>query len=177
MGCGAAPPIAIQALPAPARVEERSAQIGALGRMLFDALQGPGLAAVLADGAALDALLLPDMRARWTAQRAGVGSSAMRVLAPWVGLWAGFEYTGACAQRVRETSPGGALGLRRTSWVAERVLVAAHSGPVRSGAWVDGTFVLTNQGWRAIVVTHVDTPRAANSDLELAPCDVQQGIR
>ena len=87
------------------------------------------------------------------------------------------RYLGFCAQGAREEAPGQALGLPRPGWVLERILVVASVRGTRSAAWLEGSFVYTERGWRALSVRRVEPPRPRHSNLELAPCDVESGLR
>lgn len=171
-GCGPSlPPVA--PLPLPERAERREELADALGRELFEALRGPGAESLLADGSELDAVYVSAARGRLLAEQA---STRRRVPgAPWAEVWRGHKYGGVCAQG-DHVVPLGALGLRRPTWVLDRVLVVARRGSWSSAAWVTGTFVLTTGGLQTIAISEVEEPRPNHADLELAPCDVQRGL-
>jgi hypothetical protein len=63
--------------------------------------------------------------------------------------------------------------------VLQRILVVARTGAngPRSASWLEGDFVYTAQGWRALSFHRIETPRRHHADLELAPCDVEAGLR
>jgi hypothetical protein len=56
-------------------------------------------------------------------------------------------------------------------------LVVARDGQGRSASWVEGRFAYTDQGWKTLSLTRIELPRRQHSDLDLAPCDVEESIR
>jgi hypothetical protein len=81
-------------------------------------------------------------------------------------------------QRARIEPAGPPLGLREPGFVAERVLVVgAEPGGGKVAAWVEGSFVLTDQGFFAVSLQRLETPRRDHADLDLAPCDLEIGVR
>jgi hypothetical protein len=147
-----------------------------LARVLFTAIRDQAPEQALAPSAELDSLLPLQSRSRIEQERfqrlgglAHPGTS--------VSLWSRASYAGFCAQGAREEGPGGPLGLTQNAWLMDRVLVVAELGGSRSASWVEGRFLFTDHGWRALSLIRVEHPRAGHSDLDLAPCDVEQGIR
>ena len=47
----------------------------------------------------------------------------------------------------------------------------------RVAAWVEGVFIQTDGGFVAIDLHRVEDPRCEHTDLEIAPCDMEAGIR
>ena len=93
--------------------------------------------------------------------------------------WGAATFAGFCAQGAREEAPRAGLGLTHAGWVLERILLVARGGAAAAGSasWVEGDFVYTDRGWRVLSLRRVETPRRQHSDLELAPCDVEAGLR
>ncbi len=160
----------------PADSSQRRESLDKLARELFDAMRAHAPERVLAPLAELDALLPVESRLRLEQERAQMDRSDT---APsgMAGAWDHASYLGFCAQGGREEPALGVLGLPEPGWILERLLVAADPGGGRSAAWVEGRFLFTNWGWRALTLRRVEPPRAHHSDLDLAPCDVEQGIR
>jgi hypothetical protein len=147
-----------------------------LARMLFDAMKAQSPQRALAHQQDLDALLPVSSRALVERERHAQADRGGRGGA-FPGPWSQASYAGFCVQGAREVAPGGALELDKSAWQLDRVLVVAALGQARSAAWVEGRFLFTDQGWRTLSLTRIEPPRAGHSDLELAPCDVEQGIR
>jgi hypothetical protein len=81
-------------------------------------------------------------------------------------------------QRARLEGPGPALGLRESAFVVDRLLVAGvEPGGGRVAAWVEGTFLYTDQGFFAVVLQRLETPRRDHADLDLAQCDFRLGLQ
>ena len=59
----------------------------------------------------------------------------------------------------REVALGGRVGLR-----------------CGVAAWVEGVFVYSNAGFKAIDLQRVEAPRWEHADLEIATCDMQAGL-
>jgi hypothetical protein len=90
----------------------------------------------------------------------------------------GAELGGVCLQGSRLERAGDALGLREDGWVFDRALVLAIlPGNRRVASWVEGTFLYTDAGFGALDLARVEEPRWEHSDLELASCDMEVGIR
>jgi hypothetical protein len=88
----------------------------------------------------------------------------------------GARYLGVCIQGARLEPAEGPLGLRRDRWVVDRALVVGlRPGRRRVAAWVEGIFVQTVDGYRAIALQRLERPRWEHSDLDLAPCDMGSG--
>lgn len=87
-------------------------------------------------------------------------------------------YQGICIQGSRVEPPHSPVGLLRPAWMFDRALVAGRRPSGRRVAvWVEGEFVYTDEGFRAISIGRVEEPRWEHSDLDLAPCDMEVGIR
>ena len=63
-----------------------------------------------------------------------------------------------------------------TRFAALRVGISARLGGRRVASWVEGAFVYTREGFRALDLTRVEVPRWEHADLELAACDMEVGI-
>lgn len=175
--CGAGlRPLAPLTMPAEASARRQS--LSELGQRLFEGLRGRGLSSCFASVTELDTLIVPEVRFRRQRERE---ASVERVSANGVFQrdWALASYAGFCAQGAREEPPGNGLGLTQRGWVLERILVVASlgDGQGRSAAWLEGAFVYTEQGWKALNFRRVEPPRRHHSDLDLAPCDVESGVR
>ena len=83
-------------------------------------------------------------------------------------------FQGVCLQHARIEPPGSVLGLRAPAWVFDRILVIGGR-QTRFAAWVEGTFVFTSEGFRALVLNRAENPRWEHADLELATCDLRAG--
>jgi hypothetical protein len=166
----AAPP---RALPPPVDAAARRESLDDLGKRLFDAIRERRIGSVLAQGDELDALLVPEARARIERERQRVVHLNLSELAQ---PWAVAQYAGFCAQGALQ---GGVVdsGLRGDGWQLDRILVVADLNRVQSASWVEGRFVFTDQGFKVLSLSRVEPPRARHADLELAPCDVERGIR
>ncbi len=154
----------------------RRESIDQLARTLFSAIQAASPERVLVPAAELDVLLPTPARSRIEQERHHSGARLFAMPGR-PAVWSGASYAGSCAQGAREEPAGGALGLMEAAWLLDRLLVVADLGRGRSASWVEGRFLFTDQGWRALSLSRVEAPRAGHSDLDLAPCDVEQGIR
>jgi hypothetical protein len=177
MACGAGrPAIAPEGMPVDATV--RRASLSELGKQLFDGLRTGGLRACFASPGEIDALIVPEARFRLERERA---ESVERVdsTGSFRSDWALASYGGFCAQGAREEAAGNSLGLTRPGWVLDRILVVADlgEGRARSASWLEGAFVYTAYGWKALSFRRIEPPRRQHADLELAPCDVESGLR
>jgi hypothetical protein len=176
-GCGGArPPLAPQRMPPDAAA--RRASLAELGKTLFEGLRGGALRSCFASQDELDTLIVPEARFRLERERA---ESVQRVDAAGAFQrdWALASYAGFCAQGAREETASNSLGLTHAGWVLDRILVAADlgKGRPRSAAWLEGAFVYTGYGWKALSFRRIEPPRQHHADLELAPCDVESGLR
>jgi hypothetical protein len=136
------------------------------GRPLLTLLDELGLRRVVDDPSAT----------RYSARRAGL-NLRLGVRPADFESFRSAEFLGICAQGARERPAGGVLGLREPTWTLERVLVVGRrpSGR-RIAAWLEGIFVLTDQGLYALDLSRAEAPRWEHSDLELASCDVEVGV-
>jgi hypothetical protein len=177
LGCAAAGQM-LSPASMPSDASARRASLTALGKQLFEGLRGGVLRSCFASQSELDALIVPAARFRLERERA---ASVERVASANVFQrdWALASYVGFCAQGAREESAGNSLGLTRSGWVLDRILVVADlgQGRPRSAAWLEGAFVFTEHGWKALSFRRIEQPRQHHADLELAPCDVESGLR
>jgi hypothetical protein len=176
-GCGAnGAPLSPRSMPPDARA--RRSSLSELGKMLFEGLRGGELRGCFANQDELEALVAPEAHFRLERDRAasvehvGAADNFQRD-------WALAGYAGFCAQGAREEAAGSSLGLTRPGWVVDRILVVADlgAGRPRSASWLEGAFVYTGRGWKALSFRRIETPRLHHADLELAPCDVESGLR
>ena len=173
--CGPAGGGALRPAELPSDQIVRRQSLDQLARALFEAIQKEQPEQVLTAPAELDQLLPVRTRSRIEQER--LRNVAFARVPGHPAVWRGASYAGFFAQGAREEPAGGSLGLSEAAWLLERVLVAADLGTTRSASWVEGRFLFTDRGWRALTLSRVEAPRAGHSDLDLAPCDVEQGIR
>ncbi|HEX6240726.1 MAG TPA: hypothetical protein VFZ61_07530 [Polyangiales bacterium] len=162
----------------PADAALRRSSLLELGQRLFEGLRDGALEPSFATMRELDVMLLPEARLRLERERAG-WSQRRFALEPFRNEWSRAGFVGFCAQGARAEPPRAGLGLTHAGWVLDRILVVARpdtAGP-RSAAWLEGDFVYTEQGWRVLSLRRLEPPRRHHSDLELAPCDVEAGLR
>ncbi len=176
-GCGAnGAPLAPRGMPPDAQA--RRASLSELGKMLFEGLRDGALRSCFVNQDELEALVAPG--ARFRLERARLDSVARADAAQHFQRdWAAASYAGFCAQGAREEAAGQSLGLTRPGWVLDRILVVADlgAGRPRSASWLEGAFVYTGRGWKALSFQRIEAPRLHHADLELAPCDVEWGLR
>jgi hypothetical protein len=154
----------------------RRDSLSMLGQSLFEGLRAGTLDQSFASMRELDAIVAPEARMRLDRERASSIERAAS-LALFRNDWRGASYAGFCAQGAREEQAHASLGLTQPGWVLERILVVARTGATSSASWLEGDFVYTAQGWKALNVRRVEAPRRQHADLELAPCDVEAGLR
>jgi len=151
------------------------AAIDALGHELYDAIIASAPLRVLAEDAVVREVVDDDAADRYGALRLAVASRVGEV-APHA--FVDTEYAGICLQGLRREAEGGPVGLRREGWVFDRALiVAVQPRGQRVAAWVEGVFAKTGNRFVAIDLHRVEDPRWEHSDLEIAHCDVQIGMR
>jgi hypothetical protein len=153
----------------------RRSSLGELSLGLFEALRSGSLEHSVARGHEVDRLVEPQTRLRIERERAGHLDRGL--LGSFGRDWAGARFAGFCAQGARDEGAAGGLGLQQPAWVLERLLVVADLGGLRSAAWLEGRFVFTDQGWKTLSLTRIEQPRRRHADLDLAPCDVESGLR
>ncbi len=130
---------------------------------------------LLVDDFSLRSLVDSESATRYGALRAGIGARLSEID---TGLFSDTRFGGACLQGARLEAPGGVVGLVRDGWVFDRILVMGlQPGGRRIGAWVEGVFVDTNEGFVALDLSQVESPRWEHADLDLATCDMEVGIR
>ncbi len=173
--CGPARTSALRPAALPSDQTLRRESLEQLARGLFEAIRQEYPDQVLAAPAELDQLLPVHTRSRIEQER--LHQVAFTRVPGHPAVWREASYAGFCAQGAREEPAGGPLGLSEAAWTVERVLVAADLGRARSASWVEGRFLFTDRGFRALTLSRVEAPRTGHSDLDLAPCDVEQGIR
>ena len=146
-----------------------------LAARLFSGLREGHLEPVLVKRAELDPLLT--LNGQMIVDHEREDQALSLSLAGTANAWATFVYQGFCAQDVHAEPAGSAYGLKRDAWVIQRVLVVARKGKNRSAAWVEGRFFYSDRGWLALSIGRIEPPRSHHTDLEVALCDVERGIR
>jgi len=178
-GCAGASPEPAhpeRAEPVPGNDALRRQVIGETGRELYDALARAEPETLLLDDVALRKVLEPKQATRFDALRLGL-RQRLDLRPEAFALFRQASFSGVCLQGARVAPAGGTLGLRHQGWVFDRALVVGEQPSGRRvAAWVEGTFVYTNAGFRAIDLERVEEPRWEHSDLELAPCDMEAGL-
>jgi hypothetical protein len=177
LGCAARQAATPQVMPVDAAL--RRASLSQLGAQLFEGLRSGKLDQSFASMRELDEIVVPSARLRLDRDRTSSierGSSSLDLFRR---DWGAASYVGFCAQGAREEAAGTSLGLTQRGWVLDRILVVARTDDhgLRSASWLEGEFVYTQQGWRALSFHRIETPRRHHADLELAPCDVEAGLR
>jgi hypothetical protein len=87
------------------------------------------------------------------------------------------SYAGACFDRARPAVPAGELGLRESGFVFDRVLVVGREASgTRVAAWLEGTFLATDAGVYALLLSRVEAPRREHADLAIQQCDLMDGL-
>lgn len=175
--CGAGhAPLAARTLPDAA--SERDAAVHSLGSALWDALTLGTPWSLLLEDDELRLILSPEDATRFSVRRGDVRSRLREAASRVPAALSGASYVGVCAQDSRDEPGGSALGLVRRTWVVSRALVAGRigGGSRRIALWVDGTFVATTAGFRAVDLERIETPRWEHSDLEILACDVSEGL-
>lgn len=168
--CARPAPLTAAAIPHDAGVRREA--VDTLARRLFDAMRSGHLGQALSSGSSLDELVVPHARIRFDGERQRLFSD---VDLRWTS-WGSANYVGFCAQDA-DGGNGGGAGLRQPGWVLSRVLVVADDGGGPSASWAEGTFVYTSAGFQALSLSSVEPIRPRHADLDLAPCDVERGIR
>ncbi|MFK7991441.1 MAG: hypothetical protein AB8I08_35825 [Sandaracinaceae bacterium] len=158
--------------PAPVEAAARRATIDDVGRRAWAAMLASEPQQLLLDDLDLHTLLDSGSATRFAARR----GSLERRLGPLEDLspmLSRAEYAGLCLQGARDEPASGVLGLTQSGWIFERLLlIGQQPGGRRVAAWIEGTFVLTDQGFYALDLERVEQPRWEHSDLEIAPCDL-----
>ncbi len=169
--------VQMRPLPVPADGSTRDRAVRDGGRALYAALREGTPEVLLADDVLLRSLVDAEAASRYTALRMGTGVR-LGIHPEELGALGPAEFGGVCLQGVRLEPGGSRLGLLADGWVFDRALVMGlEPGGRRMAAWLEGTFVYTPEGFVALVLSRVEAPRWEHSDLELAPCDMQVGLR
>lgn len=162
-------------LPVPHEGQRRDEAMERYGKRLYETLGRGQPQSLLADDVELRALLTPQAASRYTALRMGAGMR-LDVRPEEFVPFQQASFGGLCLQGSRLEPAGTPLGLSADGWVFDRALVVGvQPGGRRIAAWVEGTFVYTPEGFRALELSRVEAPRWEHSDLELAPCDMEVG--
>lgn len=172
VACGARP---VQPLIPPNDTSVWRDSLNDLAARLFAGLKAGRLEPVLVKRRELDRLLTLDGQMVVAREREEQALSLS--LAGTARIWSTSTYQGFCAQEAHAERGGSAYGLRDDAWVVPRLLVVARRGKSRTAAWVEGRFFYSDRGWLALSVGRIEPPRSHHTDLEVAPCDVERGIR
>jgi hypothetical protein len=162
----------------PSDASARRESLSVFAEHLFQGLRAGNLGSSFASALELEAIIVPEARYRLERVRASSAENGMS-LASFQREWRTATFVGFCAQGAHNEPARGSLGLTQPGWVLDRLLLAARGGPSgpRSASWLEGEFVYTARGWRALSLRRIEAPRRQHSDLELAPCDVEAGLR
>lgn len=164
---------ATSCVPIPGTERERRAAVAALGELAWESMRAGRPQRLLFDELDLAELLSRGAAMRIRGRRLDIerrlhvdGSNIASLLAT-------AEYAGVCLQGARSEPAAGPLGLSSDAWVFDRLLLIGTRGSgQRVAAWIEGIFVYSNVGFRALDLERVEEPRWEHSDLELAPCDL-----
>lgn len=172
VGCASAPAPTPRELPSDAG--QRDQMLSTFGEQLYTALSSGRFDGVIATDRARDALLEPEAARRPSRGYAdGQLDHAVKIAASDRELWGSAKYAGLCVQSGRREPPAGVIGLRSSGFVFERgLLIGREAGGGELAGWVEGVFVLTEQGFVALEIQRVEPPRRDHSDLELAECEL-----
>jgi hypothetical protein len=176
-GCGAAQaPSAPSTMPHDA--ELRRISLRDLAQQLVEGLRAGSLDPSFATLRELDLIVVPSARLPLEREREGWRQRSF-VLGSFPRDWSDARFVGFCAQGARTEPPHAGLGLTQAGWVLDRLLVVVQpaTGGPRSASWLEGDFVYTGRGWRVLSLRRAEPPRRHHADLELAPCDVEAGLR
>ena len=175
-GCaGATTAVVTKPVTLPTEQPARGRKLGEIGRRVFASLQAGKPEQLLLDSLELSIVLEPDAVSRINVVRArGSDLPPARQLAAAFG---GTEYAGACFDRARPEAPAGEVGLRARGFVFDRVLVAGRDAAGgRVAAWLEGTFLVTDAGVWALLLSRVEAPRREHADLALLTCDLRDQL-
>jgi hypothetical protein len=160
----------------PGNGEVRTRAIDDTGQRIYEALARGAPTDLLVDDVGLRGLLDSQSATRFAALRVGISARLGTHAVDFQPLREA-RYGGVCLQASRLEPAGSALGLRADGWVFDRALVMGlQPGGRRVASWVEGAFVYTREGFRALDLTRVEVPRWEHADLELAACDMEVGI-
>lgn len=177
VACGSAQRFPSRALPLPEQRAPRDELFDQLGRRAFAMLVSRETAGLLLDDDALRAILQPQAAGEAAALRVSA-ALLMQATPDASAVLASARYAGVCLQRARVEPAGPPLGLREPGFAIDRLLVVGvEPGGGKIAAWVEGSFVLTDQGFFALQLQRLETPRRDHADLDLAPCDFEIGVR
>jgi hypothetical protein len=173
LACSNGPPTpSPRNLPSDAR--QRDQVLATFGERLYTALASGRFDEVVANDRTRDALLKPEAARRPNPNVTSAKHGLVAELVPAEQkLWGTARYAGLCVQSGRSEPRAGVLGLRRPGFVFTRgLLIGREAGGGELAGWVEGVFVLTEQGFIALEIDHVEPPRRDHSDLELAECEL-----
>jgi hypothetical protein len=166
----------LRPLVVPASNEARDEALLETGERIYRALAEGEPNRLLVDDAGLRRLVSDDAATRYAAVRMGI-SVRLAVDPAEFEAFRNSRYTGVCLQHARVEPAGTGVGLLERGWMFDRALVVGQQpGGRRFASWVEGTFVYTPEGFLAIDIARIETPRWEHADLELATCDMEVGV-
>ena len=173
-GSPAAPEVT-RALPLPEASAARKQLLGEIGRRIYAELRAGTPERLLLDDLGLSRVLDSAAASSSAVLRArGVSAPRPDELRA---AFAQTSYGGACFDRARPVVPAGELGLLQPGFVFDRVLVVGREGGgTRVAAWLEGTFLATDAGVYALLLSRVEAPRRDHADLAIQQCDLADGL-
>lgn len=173
-GAGTARPQ--RTLTAPTEAGERSDLVNRFAARAFGLAQAGRLGELLLDDLSVRDMLRPQAATQVSVLRHN-HRSAWSLPALGRQVLAQSEYIGACIQGARVERADGILSLARPAWLFDRMLlVGNYAAGGRVALWVEGIFVRTDLGLRALTLERVEAPRRDHADLELSLCDLRVGV-
>jgi hypothetical protein len=169
-------PTTLRPLAVPPSDRARDDALLRTGERIYEALAQGRPDSLLVDDDGLRRLVTDDAATRYSAVRMGI-SVRLAVDPAEFEAFRNSTYTGICLQHARVEPPGTPIGLVERGWVFDRALVVGQQpGGRRFASWIEGTFVYTPEGFVAIDIASIETPRWEHADLELATCDMEVGV-
>jgi hypothetical protein len=159
-------------VPLPEPGAARKQLLADAGRRIYAELRAGTPERLLLDDLGLDRVLDPTAASRNAVLRArGLAAPPPNDLRA---ALTGTSYAGACFDRAQPAVPAGELGLRQPGFVFDRVLVVGREpSGTRVAAWVEGTFLATDAGVYALLLSRVEVPRREHADLAIQQCDLE----
>ena len=160
-------------VPIPVAEGDRHAAVAALAELAWGAMRAGEPERLLFDDLDLQELLSPGAATRIRGRRLHLDRRLDVDGEDIASALASAEYAGICLQGARAEPAGGPIGLTSDGWVFDRMLlIGTRRGGQRVASWIEGVFVYSDIGFRALDLERVEEPRWEHSDLEIAPCDL-----
>lgn len=170
------PPQSLQLRNAPQQAAERRQTLERFAGSVFDALVADDANRLVVPLTTLEELVDEAAQDRLSALRVALPSRTRLDEAAFEALTV-TSVSGLCVQGAQDEPKGGPHGLRESAWVFQRALVvASRVDNKRTAFWIEGDFVLTDQGVLALDIHSIEAPRWQHSDLEIGQCDVEFGM-